>query len=151
MSHAFRCALGSTFGHQGGRNSVASPCVQPGLKPVQLDGGLGCVAMLRALDGGELAAGPLLGSAVVCGADTTSAQAEAAPADLVGGLQEQRRQPRSADVSGMYAVDCLPLTHNRLLVAAHPSGLVLMRRCTSVACAKFTVAFRGNFMLHICL
>ena len=109
----------------------------------QLDGGLGCVAMLRALDGGEFAAGPLLGSVVVCGADTTSAQAEAAAADLVGGSQRQQQwlRPRSADVSGMYAVDCLPLTHNRLLVAAHPSGLVLMRRCKSVACAMFTIAF----------
>lgn len=112
---------------------------------MQLDGGLGCVTMLRASDGGELAAGPLLGSVVVCGTDTTNAQAEAAAADLVEGLQRQRLRPRSADVSGMFAVDCLPLTHNRLLVAAHPSGLMLMRRCTLEACAMFTAAFLWQF------
>lgn len=141
---------------------------------LQVEGGLGCIAMLRALGGGELVVGSLLGSVIACGPDVTSAPSEAAakwaaayhaPSDsnmtqgaadpdssdppLPGSSvyrsvvdpvewsqseappQQLRLRPRSADVSGLYALDCLPLSHDRFLVAAHPSGLLVMRRCPS--------------------
>ena len=144
-----------------------------GVHTVQIEGGLGCTVMLRALGGGELVVGSLLGSVIVCGPDVTSALSEVAakwaaayhaPSDsdmtkgadpdssdppLLGSSghhssgnpmewlqseappQELRLRPRSADASGLYAMDCLPLSHDRFLVAAHPSGLLVMRRCPS--------------------
>lgn len=119
------------------------------------------MTMLRAVGGGELATGPLLGSLVVCGPDVSKHPARRAPAHdriaagmfqgaeslaaLLGGSEQdndsgvhavgvpqprQRLQlrPRSADIGSLYAVDFLPLSDDRFLVAAHPSGVLVMRR-----------------------
>lgn len=126
-------------------------------------GGANCVALLRPVGSDELAAGPLLGSLLVCGPDTggaghpaapgggpasaataacaasrghrssdgrqDTADGGVAPGETAGEVQAaQRLRVRSANIGSLYVLDFVALSGDQFLVAAHPSGILLLRR-----------------------